>query len=1157
MKRLFTVLSLLALLFTACEEIQNVVPKEEFKFADGVLTTQQFSAAEGEATIAFTSPLDWRVVEQAEWISVEPESGVAGDGSFVINVALNNTGEERGASVRIILSDNEEHSVEVKQEANDHFSIDGEGNYRVAAAGGDVDVELTTNLDYTVHISEDAAEWLTLAETRALRNETLTFAVAENEELEERRAEVVVKCGEERLQSIIFIQEAAPELFEADSEGNYSVEAKGGIIEVDVKTNIEYRVEIDEAAQWLQLAETRAVREERLSFTIAENKSIEERSTTVRIVDAEGEELQSFEVRQAAAEPYFELVAEESYVVEAAGDEIMVKVESNIEYELIIDASATWLTLHEDSDAASGIYSFVVADNPTTEERRTTVVFKDTKGEELDKFEVVQEAKGLFEADGEGNYTIAAKGGIIELVVETNIDYEVVIPEEASWITLAETRAVHTDKLVFNVSENSDIEERKTTVKLVGEDDSVLQSFGVTQEAALPTIKIKGDAKEFSMAYDEEKLEVEIEANVEYSVKIDETAQWLRLAETHAMNKSKLSFELDSNFELEERSTVVELLDGEESLLASFTVKQASSGKIFEKDILPLYLIKSAADSIVLDISTNIDYTVEFITDSPWLTLAETRALRNEKLTFNLAANDTNLARYAMVALYDGDKLLAKFDVVQWASNVGDNVVSYTTRGNVEIDAKWSTRPIYELMNKGVSYTIFKSAVTTIESSTFKGITELLSVNIPESVTTVEPLAFAGCVNLKKFTGKFATADGRDLVADGRLVATALSGVTNYTLPESATKVGRGVFASASTLQSITLHESVTEVEAAAVDACVSMKSIYCKAQTPPVATLYNGAWDAFGTNRTTVKVYVPYAVVDSYLAAEGWKEYNIVAYDFEKGEVYVPASDPTNPLLPADSNPANVKFNHRVLLVDHTGVNCGNCPRVMDGLQSFAETKWHKHYNAVAVHGGGYAPTNKDNGYSAAAAVVDNYYWPNGYPAVFFNFCDGEGNIGDVGTFVAQNASKIQRLVKSAGADAGIAVATGAADGKVYVKIGVKAAVAQEYRVTAWLLENDVYNPEQAGRKDGVEYHIYQDHTLRNIAGSYSDEDLSGDSIGVVSAGSVKEHSFEIAVTDSRWVVENMDVLVIVSADCGGYFEVVNTALCPINSTTAFEYVE
>ena len=65
------------------------------------------------------------------------------------------------------------------------------------------------------------------------------------------------------------------------------------------------------------------------------------------------------------------------------------------------------------------------------------------------------------------------------------------------------------------------------------------------------------------MAYDDAKLEVEIEANVEYSVKIDEAVQWLRLAETRAMNKSTLSFELDSNFELEERSTVVELLDGE------------------------------------------------------------------------------------------------------------------------------------------------------------------------------------------------------------------------------------------------------------------------------------------------------------------------------------------------------------------------------------------------------------------------------------------------------------------------------------------------------------------------------------------------------------------------------------------------------------------
>ena len=38
----------------------------------------------------------------------------------------------------------------------------------------------------------------------------------------------------------------------------------------------------------------------------------------------------------------------------------------------------------------------------------------------------------------------------------------------------------------------------------------------------------------------------------------------------------------------------------------------------------------------------------------------------------------------------------------------------------------------------------------------------------------------------------------------------------------------------------------------------------------------------------------------------------------------------PTIPALPEDAQPANTSFNHRILLVDHTGNTCGYCPQMM-----------------------------------------------------------------------------------------------------------------------------------------------------------------------------------------------------------------------------------
>ena len=74
-------------------------------------------------------------------------------------------------------------------------------------AGGTQEIKLTTNLDYTVEIPDDAKSWLSLApQTRAVREDTIVFAVAANEGIQ-RYATVTLKGEQDNiLQTIIFRQ---------------------------------------------------------------------------------------------------------------------------------------------------------------------------------------------------------------------------------------------------------------------------------------------------------------------------------------------------------------------------------------------------------------------------------------------------------------------------------------------------------------------------------------------------------------------------------------------------------------------------------------------------------------------------------------------------------------------------------------------------------------------------------------------------------------------------------------------------------------------------------------------------------------------------------------------------------------------------------------
>ena len=84
-------------------------------------------------------------------------------------------------------------------------------------------------------------------------------------------------------------------------------------------------------------------------------------------------------------------------------------------------------------------------------------------------------------------------------------------------------------------------------------------------------------------------------------------------------------------------------------------------------------------------------------------------------------------------------------------------------------------------------------------------------------------------------------------------------------------------------LETLTLGSGVTEIGQYAFEYCKSLKSIYCKATTPP---RIDHAWDLSLFRDSNCKVYVPRNSVEAYKSADGWSGYaeyadDIVGYDF------------------------------------------------------------------------------------------------------------------------------------------------------------------------------------------------------------------------------------------------------------------------------------
>ena len=253
-------------------------------------------------------------------------------------------------------------------------------------------------------------------------------------------------------------------------------------------------------------------------------------------------------------------------------------------------------------------------------------------------------------------------------------------------------------------------------------------------------------------------------------------------------------------------------------------------------------------------------------------------------------------------------------------------------------------------------------------------------------------------------------------------------------------------------------------------------------------------------------------------------------------------------PEVPADPQPNNFTFNHRGLVIDQTGVNCGYCPNATDQLKTLENTEWHQYYNEVTCHAGGYA--NGDPGNSAAANALNQFQSSmiSGYPCILVNFYGKPNSYGynDV-------IKLLQNYVKKDGVDVGVSLAVTGDETCVYAAAQVKSGVAQEYKITAWLLESNIYSPNQAGATK--DYHKIYNNALRNMSHEYSKTNVQGDAY-TFTANEVKDLAFELPIISTKWKYENMSVLVVVSAkDANGRWEVANSAVCKINESKEFEY--
>ncbi len=470
-----------------------------------------------------------------------------------------------------------------------------------------------------------------------------------------------------------------------------------------------------------------------------------------------------------------------------------------------------------------------------------------------------------FITDSEGDYVVDAEGGEIIVSITTDIEYEVVISDDAqSWLSVADTRAeMRMEKLKFIIAPNTETVERSAMVELLDAESNSLEIISITQ-----MVKTQSSANK-------EILYTTTDGNTLLPYDSDATVFGaILVSNTYSNGRGVLVFD-------DEVTSIGDYAFTNCRTLASITIPESVTyiGResfggcsnltsiTIPKSVTSLgYYAFAACNKLS-------EFKGEFASDNGRCLIVSGILAAFAPAGIKEYTIPTSATKIGVGVFYGCDNLKnitipkSVTKIMPYAFNgyTGSLVVNC----NIPAAASGSEGAFYGGEFKSVT---IGNNVTTIGDYAFYDCSSLTSVTIGDSVTTIGYGAFSDCSSLTSVTiPDSVTTIGEWAFSD-------CSSLTSVTIPNSVTTIGEVAFAWCSSLTGVTIGEGVTTIGQSAFYHCPNLTSAYCKATTPPA-----GDSIMFYDCSSDLKIYVPVESVEAYKSALYWSDYAdaIVGYEF------------------------------------------------------------------------------------------------------------------------------------------------------------------------------------------------------------------------------------------------------------------------------------
>ncbi len=143
------------------------------------------------------------------------------------------------------------------------------------------------------------------------------------------------------------------------------------------------------------------------------------------------------------------------------------------------------------------------------------------------------------------------------------------------------------------------------------------------------------------------EVKIEVKANIDFEYAIDESAkEWIKYEGTRAMNTSTLTFSVAENDDTKKREGKIAIKSGEFNEVVTIYQAGEEPSIIISKNE---YVVSSNSETIAVEVTSNVDVTVELPADADWISENTTRATSTNTYYFDIQPNEDYVQRSAEI----------------------------------------------------------------------------------------------------------------------------------------------------------------------------------------------------------------------------------------------------------------------------------------------------------------------------------------------------------------------------------------------------------------------------------------------------------------------------------------------------------------------------